>query len=183
MAHMSFTDVVNSIANSTWGREFETPDDAAKEMVGDLPRLTAYALVELLKRLNAVASAVGREPTQEDRALRIPVNAKRFPHKNVGDRVFAGDLIDGFWECIVVAKNDEGVCLIVRADDFDLQNPPRVFVACDWMWSTMEEALQNAAEEDREYHEPRLKYAKAALVAVKNGVDLTSYRDGMADDD
>ena len=176
MTFMGYTELVNKIADAEWGRAFETPEDAEKNVVEDLPRLTAYALVELLKRLNAVAKAVGPSPRKVTPGLTIPKDVKRYPEKQVGDRVFYGDLADGISACIIVAKDKDGVCL-VATNNFNLDHPPTIRVADEDTFATLEEAVQDAAESDVAYYGRRRTYAEAALNAVKQGKDLAQFLD------
>ena len=180
-SHVAFIDAVNHIAKGAWGREFDSMEDAEQKLSSDSPRLAAYALVELLNRLNAVARAVGGKDKTNRRALVIPENAKQFPNKAVGDRLYRGDFEDGICEYIIVAKNSDGICLVVLANDFDLDYPPRVDVSCSWMHETLKEAVEDTAESDTQYHRPRLEFAEAAAKAAEEGGDLTAFANGFDD--
>ena len=179
--HVEFTDAVNGIVRGHWGQGFDTEEDARKALIDKPEELAAYALIELLNRLNAVAKAVGGEIQVNRTELSIPNGARQFPDKEVGDFLYSGSLDEDVCEYIVVARNDDGVCLVILADDFDLNHPQKVCIAYDWLYTTIEELLQSEAESDIVYHGARLEYAKAALAAVKNGEDLTPFLGGFVD--
>lgn len=185
MSHVDFTDIVNNIAGSNWGKKFDSPDAAAKEMIGDIPRLTAFAMIELLKRFNAVANAVGKSDCSHRRKLQIPGNVKRYPDKSVGDRLFRGDIMDGISEYIIVAKGPDGVCLVIAMNDFDLEYPTEVFVACDDTHGTLEGALRSDIGDvyGMSYYTRIADYYKTALDAVDSGEDLSRFTDAMPEDE
>ncbi len=178
--HFSFTDVVNGITESGWGNKQETPDDAAKVMMDDIPKLSAYALVEILKRMNAIAAAAGATGRSKlERKLEITDESKPFPDKQIGDKVYRCDLDEGAWELVIVGKNKDGMCIVMHTD-FDLDYPPNARIASKNMFASSEEAISDAAKRDLAWHEPKLQFAKDALAAIEAGDDLSRFVDGLS---
>ena len=177
--HIDFTETVNSIAKAHWGRDFTGIEEASKGLLEDNSKLTAFALVELLRRLNAVARAIGESSSSVKEEIAIPSNAVPFPDKRVGDKLFHGDLEDGFTEYVIVSKNDNGICMIVSLDHFDLHHPSCAMIACNYHYQTIEDAIEEIAIIDQEYHGARLKRAEEALAAVKKKEDLSRFVDGL----
>lgn len=186
MTHVSFTDIVNRIAESAWGRDFKSSDDPSKELCNDLPRLTAFALVELLKRLNAIAAAAGESSNRrrENPPEKVPDYAKAFPDKEVGDSLFSGDLDDGFAEYLIVAKDESHLCLIVLCgNDVRMKYPPPVHFACNWHYTTLKEAMIECARSDLSYHQKKVDFAKNVLHAIETDGDLRQFWNGWSEEE
>jgi hypothetical protein len=179
MPHVPFTKVISEISKGKWGNEHASLDDAKKDMIGRPEKMTAYALVELLKRLDAICNSVGSPDTDtNDQELSIPDNAKKFPDKQSGDLLFSGDCDDGFCVSIIVAKDENDICMIVSKDEFNLKYPPPTRIACEWMFSTLEDAAKSAVESNIQYYEPRLKFTRKVEKALADGDDLGQLKNG-----
>ena len=177
--HVSYSDIVTAIADEGWGREFESKEVAVKEIIQDKQMLNAFAMLELVKRFNAIGQACGsKKVVTHDRAIRPDGSEPTFPSKEVGDRFYSGDLDDGFREFIVIAKDDEHHCMVVPLNEFDLDYPPQARIASDWHQETKADAVRKAAECDVRYHGGRSENAKAALAAAISGEDVSQFMDG-----
>lgn len=180
--HVTYSDIVSEIADGGWGSEFESTSDAAKEIIKNKQTLNAFAMIELIKRFNAIGQACGRQDVAHtDKTIRSNGNEKPFPSKHIGDRLYAGDLDDGFTEYVVIAKDENHRCMVVPLNDFDLKYPPQIRIANDWYQETMADAVRQAAEHDVRYHGGRSENAKAALAAASSGEDVSRFVDGYED--
>lgn len=174
MAHFNYTDIAAEISKSSWGAEFSSREEAARAMIKDPAKLSAFAALELLKRLG------GGERVERDRTLTKPSNAKAFPNKLVGDKLYHGDLEEGISESVIVAKDDEGYCLICDSYINEMY-PPACHYACDFHSETLRDEIQRIAKNDVDYHEPRLAFAKAALLALDAGEDVSRFAEGFVE--
>lgn len=175
---VTFSELVSQIADSGWGKECENKDDAEKALIKDKQSLNAFALLELIKRLNAIGKAAGKADTKNDREITIGKDAKKFPHKEVGDRLFHGDLEDGIAEYVIIAKDSEHHCMIVMINNFHLHYPPAAGIACGYHKESIVDAVKEAATSDLMYHGGRSANAKAALDAATKGEDVSAFIDG-----
>lgn len=178
--HFAFTDIASQIADGDWGREYETQHEAAKALIQDPNKLTAYCLTELLGRLNKL----GRRNSRWDRGQReieAPENPKTFPNKNVGDFLWggSGSLLEPTYRQVIIAKDDEHHCLTVICDDFCTDWAPMARFADDEDFETLEEAIRYAAEKDLEYYGSYVKHAKKALAAIEANQDLEPFMEGI----
>ena len=57
--HVNYTDTISKIATHPWGQEYSSEKHAEKALLDDKQALGAYAAVELLRRLECLASALG----------------------------------------------------------------------------------------------------------------------------
>jgi hypothetical protein len=103
-----------------------------------------------------------------------PPRPGRFPDKSTGDRLFSGDLDAGFEEYIIVAKDDNHQCLVVRSY-FDTTHPPQCFIAMDYFFKTMAEAIAAVARADLDFYTRGQQFSQAALDAVEAGADLSRF--------
>ena len=180
--HVPYSDVINKIADGRMGREFDSMSDAVRAVSNDETMLSSFAIVELIKRLDAIGKACGGHKTYyQDRSIRITGREKPFPSKNIGDRLYIGDFDEGFCECIVIAKNEKHHCMVVLASGFDLEYPPQVVLADENYRVTMADAVHFAAEKDTRYHGSRHEIAKAALAAAIDGEDLSPFVKGYCE--
>lgn len=180
-SHYSFKEIAAAIAKNNWGREFETLSEAETALASDPAKLAAYGIVELLSRLNSLASAVGdsRPDYGSSRKISIPDNVKSFPNVPVGGVLFAGDLDEGIGRYVVLAKDENDYCLCALSNDFNLKWPPSGFVADDSCYESLAECVAYAAENDIEYHGPKYEWAKAAKKASETGNDLEKFLEPM----
>ena len=173
--HVTFSEIVSQIADSGWGRECENKEDAAKKLIEDKQALNAFAILELIKRFNAIGKAAGKDDTKNDHKITIGKDAKKFPHKAVGDRLFYGDLDDGIGEYVIIAKDSEHHCMIVMLNNFGLDYPPAPKIACDYHKESIIDAVKEAAQADAKYHGGRAANARAALEAATKGEDVDAF--------
>ena len=176
--HVTFSEIVSQIADSGWGWEYENKEDAAKKLLEDKQALNAFAILELIKRFNAIGRAAGSDDERNDRKITIRKNAKQFPHKAVGDRLFCGDLDDGICEYVIIAKDSEHHCMVVMLNDFSLNYPPAPQIACDYHKESIIDAVKEAATADVKYHGGKAANARAALEAATKGEDVSAFIDG-----
>jgi hypothetical protein len=183
--HVSFSEIVNKVADDEWGRDFETTEDAAKAIVGDKQLLNAWAVIELIKRFNAIGRAAGNghDGLLRSRKITLDGDEKKFPNKSVGDRLYGGDLLDGIQEFVIIAKDSQDHCMIVLMNDFDLDWPPKVCIADECHKETLLDAVKQSLEENWPYYADRAAYTKEALEAVAKGEDLTRFLAGFEDED
>ena len=179
--HIPFSKIINELAGSGWGREFTDMDHGLTELTRDKAELNAYATVELIRRLNAIGDAVGEPRVHEyyNRSLEVSKSAPTFPEVAVGDFLYGGDLESGIDRYLIVAKDDQGHCMVVRADDFDLDRVPFLYIANSDHKTTVAEVIKETSEYDIAYCRKRLENAKAAIEAANNGDDLEDFMVGM----
>lgn len=182
--HFSNTDVVNAISDGDWGFDFQDKESAAKKMMGDDKKLTAFALVELLKRLNAIGQACGKESVPHRRKVYVPEEPAVFPDKNVGDFLYGGDFECGLTRYVIIAKNQNHHCMMIRTDDYDIANPsgPQIADKHD-EFATKEEALAKFARTDLEYHGKRATLAQQALDAIASGKPIDDFVVGIGEEE
>jgi len=177
--YVSFSEIISQIADEGWGRKYESKEEAKKSLVANEQSLTAFATLELIKRLNAIGRAAGNDTDRSrNRELKIPKNAKRFPNKSIGERLFCGNLIEGFAEFVIIAKDSEHHCMVVLLNNFDLQWPPAAAIAQEDFFDSMIDAVKNAAEEDVDYYGKRAEFSKKALDAAIKGEDVSEFIGG-----
>ena len=99
---------------------------------------------------------------------------KTFPGTKVGDILYAesGDCEDGVEKYVVVQVDVSGYVLVISCD-------PNESTRCRWaqddMHASLAEALRAQANEDINYHAPRVKLAERILKAIRDGADLTEF--------
>lgn len=181
--HVNYSDIVTAIADGSWGQDYESQREAEKEMLGDKQMLTAIAAIELIKRLNAIGKACGSQRVNHKEWSIEPFGDEpSFPTKEVGDRLYSGDLEDGISEYIIIAKDENHRCMVVGLHDFDLKWPPEIHLATKCHKETMTDAVKHAAKIDIEYHGEKFELAKGALQAASNGQDLSRFLHKPASD-
>jgi len=177
---MDFTDIVSGIASKNWGRDFATSDEAEKALVGDKAALTAFASVELLRRLDVIASALGRKQRNNDSPrIYTPQDAVKLEGVSVGDRLYEYSTEEGLAEFIVVAKSPEELCLMVRADDFDLKYGPTTRLADKDTKRTAIEAMRHGALAHLDAYEQEVEFAKRLRDAIDGGLPLQEFESGF----
>lgn len=181
--HINFTDIVNSIVENGWGEDFSHIDEAAINLMEDNSKLTAYALIELLNRLNSIAKAAGANTdTSTFHGMTISEDHGRYPNKSVGDSLYVGNLEYGIKRLLIVAKDEHHHCIVVRCGDFDLEDSQPYF-ARRGCYESLDEAVIHEATNGRRQHTALASYMEAALVAVGNGGDLSAYFSEFVDPD
>lgn len=182
--HVNYTDIISKIATSSWGKDFSSKEQAEKELLADKQALGAFAAVELLRRLECLASSLGGRETERDNPrVYMPDEAAVFPDVKVGDRLFEYSVDEGMAEFIVVAKDDENHCMMVAVDDFDLKYGPATRVADEDTKTTPQEAMLSGAERQLGYWAGEVDFARKLIEAAKKKQPLDSFRDGLKDDD
>lgn len=172
--HLPFADIIETLEG--FGRKFESLKDAQDSLAADKDSMAAYALVELLRRLGAVGRALrGRSlPDVLDYALHFE-NAKAFPEKQVGDRLFVCDFEDErVDQWVIVGKGEHDECEVVPLSDTTVVDGERFSVsriASSDFYGTIAEAVKAAAEADMQYHGPYYARAQKAMELTKSAVD------------
>lgn len=180
--HISYADVVSHIAASEWGQQYKNVEHAAKELVGDKEALGAFAIVELLRRLDCLASSLaGNKPEKKPDRIYIPDDANKFPTVNVGDRLYSYDMEEGLTEYLVVAKDDLHHCMIVLVGDFDLKYGPLTSIA-DSCFETPEEAMLEEAKRFVKYWAGDVENAQKLLHAIETKQPLSEFMQGANGD-
>ncbi len=175
--HVDYLELVNRIVENTWGRE-GNEEQLEKDLVSDMPRLTAFGIVELLKRMNAIAKAAGAGEDHENKTAISKYardKAISLPDVKIGDVMYSGDIGDGVIRCVIISKCEDHRAMAVHLDDFDLENPPRAFLVDNHWHRTLSDAVLESANEDIEYHSSRLDAAKSARDKVNNGESLDEF--------
>lgn len=183
MPHFSFMDTVSRMANKDWGFNYSTPETAESELARSPDKLAAYALLELVSRFNQFVKGMRTNPCDSREKLEIPTNAKPFHEKSVGDFVWSGDLGDGFCRSAVLNRDENGILMIADCDYGETEQSyvPRVQIAYDGHYATLEEAIQVAAESDIEWYSKRLDRARSAIAAIQNKESLEPFMNGIDD--
>ena len=175
MPHFNFLDVVNSMANPGWGKDFGSTEEAQRHLLESPEKLTAFALVELLSRLEALGRSTG--PPKEDRVAKIDEDTGRFPDVQVGAMLYRFWADEGLDAYVVVRKGPLGECFVVEVTETDL--PPTHRVMGWWMSdtgsTTPEEAMRSEFEQELETCSQRVEFFRRALAAISDGDDLTPY--------
>lgn len=156
----SFSDAINSIVNAGWGRK-QTIENLAKSFVENPSELAAWCLVELLQRLDRLFPKPPDPKT--DRHIIPNASTKKFPAAKVGDLLWGGSLEEGFDSYVVIAKDDDGHCLVVKTKLRYYES----FMAPTWLFLSLEEAIRDSIESDERYHQPRVK----RLAEIKQALD------------
>lgn len=180
--HISYADVVSHIAASEWGQQYKNVDHAAKELIGDKEALGAFAIVELLRRLDCLASSLaGNKPQKKPDRIYMPDGADKLPNVNVGDRLYSYDLDDGLAEYLVVAKDDLHRCMIVLVGDFDLEYGPSTNIAAS-CFETPEEAMRAEAKRFVNDWAGDVENAQKLLHAIETKQPLSEFMQGANGD-
>lgn len=109
--------------------------------------------------------------------ITMPGNARPFPGAKVGDRLWAGELSEGFAEYIIVRLlPNDFVGVVCTGSKYELDFYPHV--ATGEYYRSLAEAVMASANGDVDYHAPRLRFAHDALDAVNAGSDLSRFFDG-----
>lgn len=129
--HVKFLDIVNKIAESSWGSSAD-PDKVEKDLVDNPVKLQAFASLELLKRLNAIARYAGADEEDPEPQVWEPRNPKAFPDLSIGARLYEFCSYDmELRECVIIARDDGGRCLCATLNDFDLKYPQSLLRIAD----------------------------------------------------
>ncbi len=187
--HIGYADVVARMVEEDWGQKFKSKEDAARHMIASPEKIGAFATVELLRRLNRVARAIGScDRNRDEDVLEIPDDAAVFPAKKIGEFLYTCDGIEeGVRTHVIVCKDDAGHCLIVTIGDFDKFLKHSGWRSLSFAYSdayaTIEEAIQAQARHSEQYYEKRAAAAKAALQAIANGDCLDRFVEGIEFED
>ena len=178
--HVKYSEIISNIATSSWGSDFSTKEQAEKELLNDKQALGAFAAVELLRRLECLASSLGgKKAERDDPRVYTPDETAVFPDVKVGDRLFEYSLEEGISEFVVVAKNDENHCMMVAVDDFDLKFGPQTRLADEDTRTTPDEAMVFGAEKVIAYWGGEVDFARKLIDTAKKKQPLESFRDGF----
>lgn len=182
MGHFNFLETVNGISDG-WGSNFASMNDAQRNLIDNPDKMAAFAALEMLKRFDAVARAMrpSTQPTVESRKIPFVEAGKPFPHVKVGEFLWTGDLWEGIYKCVVLAKNDQQLCMVCVVDDFDTECPPHIRIADSDYYETEEQAVRAGALDVIEYHGKRYERAKRAIEACDSGADLSEFEDAIED--
>ena len=125
--------------------------------------------------------------TREGLACR-PSNAKKFPGAKIGDFLYSigNCLMAGVARDIVVGILPDDFVLVAEVFKKNEQLDRRQSVVrygCNFHYASLAECLKSTAEDDINYHQPRLDYAKKVLRAVREGDDLTQFIEGPGEPD
>jgi hypothetical protein len=191
MKHYPKVEVVRSVAAKGYGASFPSEEAAEKALIDNPTNLTASALLEIVRRLNQVASAFARDEEAFKNKLwnekydERPEYAIPFPGAKIGDILYScEDLEDGVGRDVVVEVCKGDYVLTVSADlgdttDAGLQVRRPVSWGSKYNNRTRELALKYAAEHDIEYHGKRHKLALRVVEAIHKGEDLTEFIAGV----
>lgn len=177
--HVSYKDAVNKIVDSNWGEQYESIKEASRGLIESPDRLTAYALVELLNRLNSICEAIGggeKYPPQiNDRNSQyIDDDSKKFPGKKVGEFVYGmGDELPSRY--LITAKDEQDYCMVILANDFNLKWPSQISIAGKLLFDTPEESLQYHIDDELKYHLPKIKRVREIETALKEHKDISEF--------
>ena len=178
--HVAFIDSIARIQD--WGRNIEAEDilqflekrkSVDREVAADPAKIAAWGIMELLRRLSGE-----QKNTSTRRSLTVSENALALPNASIGSFLYHYDIEDGLTRYIILATDDDGHCLVVPTDDFDLESPPQVRVAADYLHPNLREAMLAAIKTDREYHTPKLEFMEKLESAIASDGDLTPFFDG-----
>lgn len=178
--HYQYMDIVEKIASDkTWGRTFESQQEAERHLVDEPDRLMAFTMLQLLAAFKRFCNAMADDPrtsTWDTFKSKPDDDAGVFLNSKVGDVLWHGDFESGFYQDVIVAMDDAGHA---RTCSFGARygiGKDNAFVQCDWasksMFPTLAEAIADVARSDIKYHEQRLKYAQKALSAVQDNEPL-----------
>ena len=181
--HISFSDILSQIADGGWGRDFKDSDEAAKNIMNDRQTLTAFAGVELLRRMNAIARAAGPSESKSHRPKISESDAVCLPDVSVGDHLYEYDEDSGILEFIVIAKDEKNRCMIVRMNDFDLQYGPTLRLADSDARKTKKEAIEDGARRFLKWNEKGVEFFRKALTVANDGGDMSEFENGQPEVD
>jgi len=178
---ISFGDILSQIADSGWGKDFKNSDEAQRQIIADKPSLTAFAGVELLRRLNAIARAAGpSEGSPFRNRIDDDGEAVSLPDVSIGDRLYEyAPSSEGLYEFIVVAKDEQHRCIIVRTGDFDLKYGPTIRLADKDARTTKKEAIKDGMQQYLKWYEKEVEFCKQALKAADENADMSEFESGF----
>lgn len=173
--HINYLDVVNQMAAADWGMNSES-ELMQKDLIKNPGLLQAFASLELLKRLKAIAAAAG--PVFQKKAESTVLSfgtPKLFPQISVGARLYEFSAFDmSLQEFLVVSRAEDGKCICAPCYDFDLTQNPKFRLADDDFYETTQEAVStqiDAALEDNRETSAKWELARKAAEA---GVEALS---------
>ena len=176
--HFEFKDTVSEIARGSWGREHSDAREAERELLDDVPRLTAFAILELLRRLEGFSGKHRPDPREKIGGVE---SALKFPDVKIGDFLYGGDLIDGVVRYIVISKDDD-YCVITPTY-WEIGDRPYFMLAGREHKRTPKEALIEGLKEDDGYYTRRSEYLLAIKRSVEADEPLDKYLSGYERDD
>ena len=182
--HITFQQAANSLARSRWGKDFKSLEEATEHIALHPEKITAYALVELLSRLDKFAAST-KDEDKVDRSVEITGNEGHFPDTSIGDSLYSYDIDEGVDRCVVIAKGPRGECFVITVYNSDQQTSVRRYqfgywAGSDWHSSPVE-ALRASIQSEREYHGSGLKRIEACATAIADSSDITRFIDGLSD--
>lgn len=180
--HQSYTKIVSRIAESTWGQDFKDKESAEKALLNDSQKLSAYASIELLRRLQAVCRAVGKEDNYSNsNRVHIDDSAARLPDVSIGQHLFEFSIDEGMTEFVVVAKGEDDTCLMVMLGDYDLEYGPSVRLADSDTKTSKKDAMLHGAMQKLRWEENAVEMARKIRDCVASDLPLTEFEQGICD--
>ncbi len=177
--HIPYTRVVENLARRGWGQQFKSLDEAQKKLLSKPEELAGYAMLELLRRLDALSDSSGRN--EANSRLVRPSNAVPFPHLSVGDWLYSGDMECGICRHLIVGKDDDGYVVTVFADWIPESDSVHVSYATESYFDSKDKAILASAKLEVEYSSPRVAFSKRAIAAVNDGKPLDEFEAGYGD--
>lgn len=183
--HFSIIDVLTQMAKDSWGSEFHSLDEAAKDIAGKPDRMAAYGILELINRFNSFTTHMARRvhvgPSSDD-GFERPDWVSPMPGVKQGDITFGGSLEEGFQREVVLAVDSDSFAISADLYDEVPDYRPKVRWAVD-RFLTLREAVVDAADGDIKHHKKRYEYAMQAKRDAESGGDLSKYLKGMPEDE
>lgn len=177
MPHISFTKILDRMADNDWGRDFKDMEAAEQEMSKDDSQLLTYAAMALLKHLRTACREIAYSEVDDDGRIEKGSDFSVFPGTKVGDRLYRGSISNGFYEYVVVGVDEDGACVVSRTGLTD-GNYAKPFYADETMCVSPRDAITATAGTNIEVLEKRVRFLREALEAAESGADLTPYMNG-----
>lgn len=171
MKHFPFETTVRRIMHADWGKSHDNADDAERELVADPEKLTAFALMTLLKRLTITH-------TVYKNGLQIgppPESAKLFSDVSVGDLLYEFDCDEGLERYVVIQTDGAGHAFVIQTEG-------QIHFgkwATDHLHSTVQGAMRHDAEYELGYGTRKVNNANKILDAINHGGDLSLFESGF----
>jgi hypothetical protein len=187
--HRSYVKTIREMASGNWGQSFDTAEKAINHLTSQGVHVGDAALLEIVRKLEMICSALARDERNLDREKAynenktIPKWAKKIPGVSVGDFLYACDeLAGGVLRSVVTYVQEDFVRVVELYPHFWEHVNAEAWADCDYH-KTAADALKDKAQKDVQYHQPHLEYARSALKAIDDGADLTPFLDGKKKDD
>ncbi len=186
MKHFSFGEIVKDLAKNQWGYQAESLEEAREKFAKQGTSVEGAVLLQLLRGLMAFNKTISQEkPYYEmpDENAECPEYAKAFPGIVVGTLLYSADVVDdGIRISVVVAVCEGDFVRTVTANAERYYNTSPGW-ASDNEFQTVEEAIAQSAKTELEYHEPRAKFCKKALQALRDKTSLDEFLEGFQEDE